>query len=246
MTGATTVKTSVSRSRSGIRAGWAAAVLVAGCSVAPRPAPPPAPGALATPPAPRAGTALLHIVPAESEIRVRVYRAGPLASLGHNHIISWSPTGWVSQAQVLADSAFGVSVELDSARVDDARERATEGPDFPGEIPAEARAGTARNMLGEELLDAAHHPRMLIRSTRITAAGSPEAQVLLSLAGRYVPLRVPFTLRQSTAGEVRAEGTLDIRQSELGLKPFSVMLGALQVQDRIQIRFRFVARREAG
>lgn len=187
---------------------------------------------------------MLRILPAESEIRVRVYRAGPLASLGHNHIISWSPTGWVLQAPALTDSAFGVSVELDSARVDDARERAAEGPDFPGEIPADARAGTARNMLGEALLDAGHHPQMLIRSTRITAAGLPEAQVLLSLAGRDVPLRVPFTLRQS-AGEVRAEGTLDIRQSELGLKPFSVMLGALQVQDRIQIRFRFVARREA-
>jgi hypothetical protein len=33
-----------------------------------------------------------------------------------------------------------------------------------------------------------------------------------------------------------------LRQSELGLKPFSIMLGALQVQDQMVVKFRIVAK----
>jgi hypothetical protein len=32
-----------------------------------------------------------------------------------------------------------------------------------------------------------------------------------------------------------------VRQTDLGLKPFSAMLGALQVQDEMRVRFRIVA-----
>jgi hypothetical protein len=37
-------------------------------------------------------------------------------------------------------------------------------------------------------------------------------------------------------------GELPIKQSDLGLTPFSAMLGALQVQDEMRVRFRIVAR----
>jgi hypothetical protein len=38
-------------------------------------------------------------------------------------------------------------------------------------------------------------------------------------------------------------GELPIKQTDLGLTPFSAMLGALQVQDELRVRFRIVARR---
>jgi hypothetical protein len=41
---------------------------------------------------------------------------------------------------------------------------------------------------------------------------------------------------------LRASGELSLRQSALGLKPFSVMLGALQVLDEIKVRAQIVAR----
>jgi hypothetical protein len=36
-------------------------------------------------------------------------------------------------------------------------------------------------------------------------------------------------------------GDTSVRQTELGLKPFSAMLGALQVQDEMRVKFRIVA-----
>ena len=38
-----------------------------------------------------------------------------------------------------------------------------------------------------------------------------------------------------------ATGTLELRQSALGLAPYSLMLGALQVQDAMTIKFKIVA-----
>jgi hypothetical protein len=38
-----------------------------------------------------------------------------------------------------------------------------------------------------------------------------------------------------------AAGTFELRQSALGLAPFSVMLGALQVRDDMRLKFRIVA-----
>ena len=41
---------------------------------------------------------------------------------------------------------------------------------------------------------------------------------------------------------VVASGELALRQSELGITPYSAMLGALQVQDEMRVKFRLVAR----
>jgi hypothetical protein len=51
---------------------------------------------------------------------------------------------------------------------------------------------------------------------------------------------VPFTL-QSDSSRLLAIGSLELRQSDLGLSPYSLMLGALQVQDAMTIKFKIVA-----
>jgi len=38
-----------------------------------------------------------------------------------------------------------------------------------------------------------------------------------------------------------ASGSFELRQSALGLTPYSLMLGALQVQDAMTVKFRLVA-----
>lgn len=218
-------------------------MLVCGCSMPQRQVPV-APDAQLPPPRERAGHAVYSIDPELSEIRVLVYRAGPLARLGHNHVIAWRPDGgWVDAAATAAGSSLQLRVPLERAVVDDAHKRSEEGADFPGDIPEDARHGTARNMLGEALLDAAHHPLMIIRSSDIQAQGqSFRANLLVSIGGRAVPLRADFHLQRSGSALV-ADGEFKLLQSQLGLKPFSVMLGALQVQDQIGVKFHLVARR---
>ena len=219
--------------------------LACACSVPQRQAPvgadTPAPA-----PAARAGHLIYSLDPASSELRVLVYRAGALARLGHNHVITWRPEdGWVDETAG-AGSGLQIRVPLQQAVVDDPAKRSEEGADFPGEIPSDAREGTARNMLGEALLDAAHHPTLLIRSTAIHGQGDAmRADLLITLAGRSTPLSVDFKLDRN-ADALTATGEFKLLQSQLGLKPFSVMLGALQVQDEIRVKFRFTARRSSS
>ena len=229
-----------------------AAVLVGACS-----APPPRGGiSSATPgqpassptgpaaPAPRAGAALYRIDPQASEIRVLVYRAGALANLGHNHVLLLHPDqGWIESTASVAASSFYLQFPLERVIVDDATLRGQEGADFPGEIPEDAKLGTARNMLGEGLLDAAHHPLLIIRSAAIAAHGDGlTAFVHVNVAGHESNLSATFT-RKESGSDMVASGQLNLRQSELGLKPFSIMLGALQVQDQMVVKFRIVAKR---
>jgi hypothetical protein len=42
-------------------------------------------------------------------------------------------------------------------------------------------------------------------------------------------------------GKLTASGEFDILQTEFGIKPFSVALGALEVQDKLHIKFNITA-----
>ena len=53
-------------------------------------------------------------------------------------------------------------------------------------------------------------------------------------------MSVPVTYSMSN-GELTASGELPLKQTDLGLTPFTAMLGALAVQDEMRVKFRFVA-----
>ena len=55
-------------------------------------------------------------------------------------------------------------------------------------------------------------------------------------------LELPVNVEQRDALTLVASGEATLRQSQFGLVPFSVMMGALQVQDEMQLQFRIVAR----
>jgi polyisoprenoid-binding protein YceI len=218
------------------------ALAVAGCG-APNPRPP-APAASPAANAPRnaAPNAAYRIDPAQSELRVLVYRAGVLASLGHNHVIvNRDIEGSVSFAGDPAAASFTLSIPANGFMVDDPTTRREEGADFGEETPDDAKEGTRHNMLGAGVLDAAEHPSIDVRSVSIRpAAAGFVATVGVSIAGHDATLVVPFTLELS-GGRIVASGATSLKQSSLGLTPFSVMLGALRVQDELTLKFRLVA-----
>jgi len=188
---------------------------------------------------------LYRIDEGQSELRVLVYRAGPLARLGHNHVIlNRAIRGGVSLGEGLPE--FRLTVPAAAFVVDDALARREEGPDFATEIPDEAKSGTLRNMLGTALLDADEFPVITLNSVAVTASqeapdlGSMIATVVISVAGHESTVHVPFMLR-SEPKRLSATGSLGLRQSDLGLTPYSLMLGALQVQDLMTVKFTIVA-----
>jgi polyisoprenoid-binding protein YceI len=188
-----------------------------------------------------------HIDEAQSELRILVYRAGPLARLGHNHVmVNRALRGEVILADPAGAAAFSLNVPVADFVVDDAHARREEGRDFAAEVPDDAKAGTLQNMLGTALLDAAEFPVITVNSVAISGpqgtpgTGSMTATVAISVAGHESTIDVPFTL-QSDSNALSATGSLELRQSALGLTPYSLMLGALQVQDAMTVRFKIVA-----
>ncbi len=173
-----------------------------------------------------------------------VYRAGPMAALGHNHVISThSLQGFARYDGNASAAAFALTIPVADFVIDDPGLRREEGADFAEDVADEARSGTAHNMLGPAVLNAADFPALTIKSLAVTAAaasGSLEARVALEVAGHASTLVVPFTLERSP-GSLTARGTLTVSQSAIGMTPFSVFLGALKVEDELRIKFEFTA-----
>ena len=196
------------------------------------------------------GGALYRVVSQQSEIRILAYRAGALAQLGHNQVIALHPSrGWVVSAAPLARSAVQLEFPLASVQIDDPSMRREEGSDFPAEIDEEAKSGTRHNMLSAALLDEAHFPVVFVSGSTVargpgSAAGAEDLNLTLrfSVAGRESMIAVPVHLERN-GDRITATGRIGIKQSDLGLTPFSIMLGALQVQDQMDVKFRVVASR---
>jgi len=60
--------------------------------------------------------------------------------------------------------------------------------------------------------------------------------------GQLRTFTAPVRYRLTHESTLEASGEFPLRQSELGLTPFSAMLGALQVQDEMRVSFHIVAR----
>jgi hypothetical protein len=221
----------------------AAVVLILAACGAPRPRPSapqppihPAPSLQSLPP-PGAYT----IDSQNSELRILVYRAGPLANLGHNHVmLNRAVTGLVQVGSSISASSFSLKVPVESFVVDDTEARREEGRDFPGDIPPDAKLGTRRNMLGAAVLNAAEFP--VITVTSVTLSGTPDAlsaELTIGVAGREARISAPCIL-QGDAHRLTATGSVELRQTAIGLAPYSLLHGALQVEDAMQLKFSIV------
>jgi len=177
---------------------------------------------------------------------VLVYRGGPLAKAGHNHVVaSHTLTGVAYAPPEVTGASFEMHVPVNELVIDEADLRTLEGPDFPPDVPESAKEGTRRNMLGAALLDGEHYPEILLQSERIehTADGA-QAQVRVTVRDQARSVTVPLRY-EMTGDELRVSGELPLKQTDLGLTPFSLLGGALRVEDGIQVRFRVVARASA-
>jgi polyisoprenoid-binding protein YceI len=144
--------------------------------------------------------------------------------------------------------SFDLRIAVNQLTVDDPKLRAAErSADFPPEVSRSARQGTRHNMLGAALLDAARYPDIVLRAEdlRPSPQGKPAdviADVLIETRGHAGSVAVPvhYDIR---ADRIVASGRFSLRQSSLGLTPFSAMAGALRVRDAMTVRFRLVASR---
>jgi polyisoprenoid-binding protein YceI len=174
---------------------------------------------------------------------IRVYKGGALSRAGHNHVIaSHSLTGVAYVPDEPTRASFDIHMLAEELTVDEDELRAQEGPDFPPGIPENAKVGTRRNMLGPAVLDADRYPDIVLQSEAMQRGPDGlEAQVRVIVRDRASPAIVPLKY-EIHGNELRVEGELALKQTDLGLTPFSLFGGALKVEDEIKVRFRVVAR----
>jgi polyisoprenoid-binding protein YceI len=220
-----------------------ASLALAGCG--PQPERPTAPAA-STDRIPAPTGVACEIDPERSVIRILVRRGGPMARLGHNHVIEarqlhgtlWDP----GNAQ---RASFDVHLPVASFLIDAPAARREAGEEFPGEIPPGDIEGTRRNLLGPALLQAEQFPDIRLESLGIAGPDATlSVTARVTIRGEAHEIYFPARLVRE-AGTLTVEGEFSLRHADLGLQPFSVMLGALQVQDELQIRYQIVAAPQA-
>jgi len=179
--------------------------------------------------------------PQDSRLRLIVRAEGPMARLGHPHVIGGDVIGGeIILAEPFRESALRLAIDVDGLQVDRPAWRAAEG--FEPEVDEEFISGTRRNMLSPELLDAGAHPEIRIESIAISGPRwQPDIEALVTLAGETRQLTVPVAL-EIEGRSLTATGRFVIRQSDFGLTPYSAAGGALRVSDEVLVRFRIEAR----
>lgn len=199
-----------------------------------------APARAEVPPAPAipAGATRFVIDPDRSIVTLRVYRAGRLAKLGHNHVITSSAeagSAWTNGTP--AGSGFELRLAVAGLVVDDPAARAAAGDDFPGTLSEAAREGTRRNMLRPEVLDGERHPEIIVRADTLGGTwGRTTVHARVTIKDRTQPLDTALVVEREP-GRVVARGELRILQSDFGITPFSIGGGAIEVADAVEISF---------
>jgi hypothetical protein len=155
---------------------------------------------------------------ANSWARVYVYRAGAMARLGHNHIVLTRDIGGeLWMGAEPADAAFHLVLPVESLIVD----------------PPELRA--------------ARYPTIEIWSERIRRSGDGlSADIVLAARGELSRVTVPVTIEEARPDMLIANGKFTLRQSDVGLAPFSVLMGAIAVRDELEIEYSITVESVSG
>ncbi len=162
--------------------------------------------------------------PDNATLQVKTYRDGVAQRAGHDLVID--VTDW--QATVIsAEDATPVRVEL---RADPLSLRVRDGHGGAKPLSDKDRGDIAKNIdkkvLGSEAIE--------FRSNDVVRPGDDgrlRVRGELRIAGTTRPLS--FDLNMGPDG--RVEGTIPLKQSDWGIKPYSALMGALKVRDDVEV-----------
>ena len=141
-------------------------------------------------------------------------------------------------------SSVELVIPVDRLIVDDPVLRREEGDAFSSEPSTDDIAGTRANMLGKRFLDADQYPTVRVKGRKGSSGQELESVLNLSVEflGRVIELSVPVALRLK-GDQLEASGAFRLTHDQLGMTPLSVMMGALQVADEMDVKYRVRAER---
>jgi len=179
------------------------------------------------------GNKILRVVPAQSLVVIEVHRAGPVAWLGHDHVVaSHDLSGYVFMEEGQAD----LFVPLERLVVDEPELRSEAGLNTqPSQEDIEATHFNMQN----KTLESGHFPFASIHIARLNTS-RPELKVSITLHGITRTYEVQALIESELNG-VAVDGRMSFKQTDFGLNPLSVLGGLIRVQDKLDLRFHILA-----
>lgn len=183
------------------------------------------------------GEAIFRIDPTQSLIVMAVHRGGSLARLGHEHVVaSRDVHGYVLPDQGLAD----LYVPLYRLTVDEPQLRAEAGMETTPS--ASDIAGTRENML-TKVLRTDQYPYAVVHIVAPAGAGGTvDLTLSITLHGNTREIKIPATVTAAN-DRITVLADLAIKQTDFGITPYSVLGGAMQVLDRVDMHVALTANR---
>ena len=185
-----------------------------------------------------AGKSVYRLDARRSRAWIFVDKAGPLAGFGHRHVIEVENPRGFAQVNAGGDTHAEVRFSASTLQVDPPAALARF--DIKEHLSDKDRAGTRQHMLGSRVLDASRYPWIrLMVDVRHTRQGTVPLELRVVLHGKSKDFTVPATISH-TGQDWTVKGAFSLKQSDFGITPYSIMLGALRVKDRIHIRYDLV------
>jgi polyisoprenoid-binding protein YceI len=175
----------------------------------------------------RAGTHELG--PPQGRLLVRTGRAGVAAGIGHDLVLE--ATRW-SARLVVEDAGPTSLIAAVDARSLEVREGVGGAKPLSDRDRADIKRNIARNVLRSD-----DHPEITFESTSVEPGDHDRLAVAgrLRIGGAVRPVRFAVAV-EGDGDRTRLRAEMALLQSEWGIRPFSALMGALRVADRVTVQ----------
>jgi hypothetical protein len=185
---------------------------------------------------------VLVLDPKLSTLKIYAFRGGVAPALGHNHVLT-SPnfTGFIFlPAKGISNARFDLTFRLDLLEFENIPDNSKLGEAFSSQLSSDEIKRTREHMLGDDNLQADRFPFVRFHSIHI-AGELPKlaAEFQIELHGQNQTMSIPLNL-EVLPNRVTVSGSLVLRQSDFGVKPYSVLGGFLAIQNEVVIEFTLV------
>lgn len=179
-----------------------------------------------------------RVDPSKSQATIHVGKAGAFSFMaGHTHEVVGPIESGSVDVDLDALSQARVQLVIAAAQL-----KVSAKGEPEGDAPKVQEA-----MIGDKVLDVAHHPRITFESTSVTSKSRHGTILDLTVSGSLTirnisqPVTAPVHIDVADAS-LTATGRLTIKQSAFGIKPVSVG-GVVAVKDALDIDFSIYAAR---
>jgi hypothetical protein len=160
---------------------------------------------------------------ADSRVLIDLRATGVLRAVGHDPTLIARP------------EAFAIEISSGNLELDVVAQFSVDRIEVPKEISLIERAQMRDNLRGRDVLDAKRFPTVVYRGRYLGSVDRGRLTGELTLLGTARPVEMEIGV-VADAGMRRATGTWAGTLTQLGIRPFSALFGALKLQDWIRIR----------